>query len=60
MQDLDRFISSIPRIEGDILIPAMPVSAYNPGVETSEDPSVGSSAGASRTRASKQKAPIDP
>jgi hypothetical protein len=60
MQDLDIFISPIPGFDGDIPIPAIPISAHDPGTESSEDPSTGSSAGTSRTRACKRKAPIDP
>jgi hypothetical protein len=60
MQDLDSFISPIPRFEGDILIPAILISALNPGGESSKDPSVRSNAGASKTQASKRKEPIDP
>jgi hypothetical protein len=55
MQDLDSLISPIPGFEG-----AIPISACDPGVESSEDPSTGSSASASRTRACKRKAPINP
>jgi hypothetical protein len=60
MQDLDSFTSPIPGFEGDILIPAISVSARNPSVESSEGPSTRSSVGASWTQASKWKAPIDP
>jgi hypothetical protein len=60
MQDLDNFISPIPGFEGDILIPAIPISARDPGVESSEDPSARSSVSASRTWAYKRKAPINP
>jgi hypothetical protein len=60
MQDLDSFTSSIPGFESDILIPAILVSAREPGVESSQGPSIGSKAGPSRTRASKRKAPIHP
>jgi hypothetical protein len=60
MHDLDIFISSIPGFEGDISIPAIPISARDPGVESSEDPSAGSSTSASRTWACKRKAPINP
>jgi hypothetical protein len=60
MQDLDSFISLIPGFEGDISIPANLISTRDPVFESSEDPSAGSSASASRTRACKQKAPIDP
>jgi hypothetical protein len=59
MLDLDSFISAIPRFAGDILIPTIPISARDPSVESSEDPSARSSAGASRTQASKRKAPIN-
>jgi hypothetical protein len=60
LQDLDNFISPIPGFEGDIPIPAILISAHDPGAESSEDPSIGSSASASRTRACKQNVPIDP
>jgi hypothetical protein len=60
MQDLDNFISPIPGFEGDIPIPAIPISASDPAAEPSENPCVGSSAKASRTRACKRKAPRDP
>jgi hypothetical protein len=55
MQDLDSLISPIPGFEG-----AIPISARDPGAESSKDPSAGSSASASRTRACKRKAPINP
>jgi hypothetical protein len=60
MQDLDNFISPIPRFEGDVPIPAIPISAHYPGAESSEDPPTGSSANTPRTRACKQKVPLDP
>jgi hypothetical protein len=60
MQDLDSFISPILGFEGDILIPAIPISARDPGAESSKDPSAGSSASASRTQACKRKVLIDP
>jgi hypothetical protein len=60
MQDLDCFISPIPGFEGDIPIPAILISASDPGTESSKDPSTGSSASASRTRACKRKVPIYP
>jgi hypothetical protein len=60
MQDLDSFISPIPGFEGDISIPATPISTRDPAAESSKDPSARSSASASRTRACKQKAPINP
>jgi hypothetical protein len=56
MQALDNFISPIPDFEGDIPIPAIPVSAHPPGGESIEDPSAESSAGALKTRARKRKA----
>jgi hypothetical protein len=59
MQDLDSFILHIPRFEGDIPIPVIPVSACDPGAESSEDPSTGSSASGTRTQACKRKVPID-
>jgi hypothetical protein len=58
--DLDSFISPILGFDGHILIPAILISARNPGVESSEDPSAGSSFNALRTWDSKQKVPIDP
>jgi hypothetical protein len=57
---LDSFISPIPGFEGDIPIHAIPILAHDPGIESSEDPATRSSASASRTRACKQKTPIDP
>jgi hypothetical protein len=60
MQDLDSFTSPILGFKGDIPIPAIPVSARDPGVKSSQGPSTRSDAGASRTRANKWKAPIDP
>jgi hypothetical protein len=50
----------IPRIDGDILIPAIPISACDPSTESSKNPSTRSSASASRIQASTRKAPIDP
>jgi hypothetical protein len=60
MHDLDSFILPIPGFEGDIPIPTILISARDPAVESSEDPSARPGARASRTRAYKQKAPIDP
>jgi hypothetical protein len=60
MQDLDSFILLIPRFEGDILIPAIPILVRDPSIESSEDPSTGSSVGTSMTRASKRNVPINP
>jgi hypothetical protein len=60
MQDLDSFISPIPKFEGDMSIPTIPISARDLAVESSKDPSTRYSVGASRTQASKRKAPIDP
>jgi hypothetical protein len=60
MQDLDSFISPIPEFEGDIPILAILILAHDPGAESSEDPSTGSNANASRTRAYKRNAPINP
>jgi hypothetical protein len=60
MQDLENFILPIPRFESDIPIPAIPISAHDPGAKSSEDLSTESSAIASRTQACKQKAPIKP
>jgi hypothetical protein len=58
MQDLDNFISPIPSFEGDIPIPAMPISAHPPGDKAIDKPSTETSA--SKTRASKQKATANP
>jgi hypothetical protein len=44
----------------DIPIPAISISAHDPSANSSEDPSAGPSASASRTWPYKQKAPIDP
>jgi hypothetical protein len=60
MQDLDSFISPILGFEGDIPIPAIPISAHDPSVESSEDPSTRSNASASRTQDCKQKVSIAP
>jgi hypothetical protein len=60
MQDLDSFISPTLGFEGDIPIPAIPVSAHDPGIKSSQGPSAGSGASASWTWACKRKAPIDP
>jgi hypothetical protein len=60
MQDLDNFISPIPGFEGDILISAIPISTRPPASKAIDDPSTGSSASASKTRASKQKATVNP
>jgi hypothetical protein len=56
MQALDNFISPIPGFEGDIPIPAIPVSAKPPGGEADSDPSTGASADAPQTWAGKRKA----
>jgi hypothetical protein len=53
MQDLDSFISPIHGFECDIPIPAILISAYDPGAESSEDPSIGSSVSALRIQACK-------
>jgi hypothetical protein len=58
MQDLDSFILLIPGFEGDISIPTTLVSAHDPIIKSSQGPSIGSGTGASRTWASKQRAPI--
>jgi hypothetical protein len=50
MQDIDNFISPVPGFEGDIPTLAVPILACDPGVESSEDPSAGSSASVSRTQ----------
>jgi hypothetical protein len=60
MQDLDSFISPNPGIEGDIPIPATSISARDPGIESYQGPATKSGARASRSRASKRKAPIAP
>jgi hypothetical protein len=57
MQNLDSFISPISGFEGDILVPAIPILARDPGAESSEDPSARSNASALRTRAYKRKEP---
>jgi hypothetical protein len=56
MQALDSFNSPILGFEGDIPFLAIPVSTWSPSGESVSDPSVGASAGASKTRASKRKA----
>jgi hypothetical protein len=60
MHDLDTFISPIPGFEGDIPIPAIPVSARPPSGEAIDDPSAEANVGASKTRASKRKATTTP
>jgi hypothetical protein len=60
MQDLDNFISPIPGFVGDVQIPATLILAHDPSAESYEDPSIRSSASASRTRACKQKVPVNP
>jgi hypothetical protein len=60
MNDLDNFISPIPRFEGDIPILAISISAHHPVAKSSQDPSTRFGADTSWTRASKRKAPIDP
>jgi hypothetical protein len=60
MQYLDSFVSPILGFEGDIPIFAIPVSACDPGVESSQGLSTRSGADASRTQASKWKVPNDP
>jgi hypothetical protein len=60
MQDLDSFISPIPRFEGDIPISCHLDTTHDPGIESSENPSTGCNASTSRTRACKWKVPIDP
>jgi hypothetical protein len=60
MQDLDSFISPIPGFEGDVPILAIPVLVRPPGGDAIDDPSAGSSAGASKTQVSKRKATTNP
>jgi hypothetical protein len=60
MQDLDSFISLIPRFEDDVLIPAIPVSTRDPNTESSEEPPAKSSAATPRTPACKKNTPVDP
>jgi hypothetical protein len=60
MQDLDGFLSPIPGFEGDVLIPAILISAHDPGTESSEEPPAGSSASTPRTQAYKRKALVNP
>jgi hypothetical protein len=55
-----RIISLILGFEGDILIPAIPISPRPPGGEAIDDPSAGSSVGTSKTQANKQKATTNP
>jgi hypothetical protein len=59
MQDFDSFISPIPRFEGDVLIPAIPISTRDPSAESSKEPLAGSSASTPRTQACNRKAPVD-
>jgi hypothetical protein len=59
MQDLDSFISHVPRFDDDIPIPAIPISARDPNTESSEKPPAESSANTPRTRACKRKAHVD-
>jgi hypothetical protein len=60
MHALDNFIFPIPGFEGDIPIPAIPVSARSPSDRLASDPSARASAGASKTHAGKQKATANP
>jgi hypothetical protein len=60
MQNLGSLISPNPDFEGDIPILAIPVSARSPNDEAIDDPSTGSSDGASKTRANKRKATANP
>jgi hypothetical protein len=55
MLALDSFISPIPGFEGDIPIPAIPVSTRYPSSESASDLSVGAGAGASKTQTGKRK-----
>jgi hypothetical protein len=55
MQALDSFISPIPGFDGDMPIPAIPVSAQPPSDEVTSDPSTGASTSTSRTWAGKRK-----
>jgi hypothetical protein len=55
MQALDSFISPIPGFEGDISIPAIPISTRSPSGEPTNDSSVGASARASKTQTGKRK-----
>jgi hypothetical protein len=57
---LDNFISPIPNFDGDIPNLAIPVLTCPLGGESIEDPSTGSNAGASKTRAGKRKANANP
>jgi hypothetical protein len=56
MQGLGSFISPVPGFDGDIPIPAIPVSARSPSDESTSDPSAGADASALKTRAGKRKA----
>jgi hypothetical protein len=47
MQVFDNFISAIPGFEGDVPIPAIPVSTRSPSSESASDPSARTSVGAS-------------
>jgi hypothetical protein len=60
MQALDSFISPIPRFDGDIPIPAIPVLAQPPSDESTSDPSIGASASALKTGVGKCKAIANP
>jgi hypothetical protein len=55
-----QFHFTMSGFEGDILIPAIPVSAHPPGSKATVDPSAGSSASASKTWGTKQKATVNP
>jgi hypothetical protein len=55
MQALDSLTSPILEFEGDISIPAIPISIWSPGGELANDPSAGASAGASKTWSGKRK-----
>jgi hypothetical protein len=60
MKDLDSFISPIPGFEGDIPILAILVLTHSLGGKAIDDHSAGSSVGASKTRANKRKATVNP
>jgi hypothetical protein len=56
MQALDSFISSVPSFDGEILIPAILISAQPPGDEPMSDPFTGANVSSLKARVGKWKA----
>jgi hypothetical protein len=59
MQALDSFIFPVPSFDGDIPIPAIPISTWPPSDESTNDPSTGASGSTLKTRAGKRKVPAN-